>query len=246
MDRKENATPLSPRRQRRRDARTEGILAAASRLLAEEGFEALTMQRLARELDHAPAAVYRYFASKDALLAELQRRVLVAIRELHESRRETLDALLERREAKPRPAALARIVALADAYREFARAEPQRFHLFAQTMGDPRERIAEGPARISYESALVLLEELRDRIADAVAGGALEPGDTMDRAVRLWASLHGIVLVRKLGRFDARAFDVERLADGLYEDLLAGWGAAPAVRRETFTLIAAARRATRR
>ncbi len=245
MIRTTNKPPLSPRRQRRRDARTEDILAAAQGLLVEEGFEALTMQRLANELDHAVAAVYRYFPSKDALLAELQRRVLVAIRDLNEGRREALEALLVRRSAGRKAAGIVRVVALLDAYRDFARDETERFQLFALTVGDPRERIGGDEARATYESALVLLSDLRDRLVGAADEGALDRGDAMDRAVLLWSSVHGLLLVRKLSRFDPRLFDVERLADRLVEDLLRGYGAAPAVLKEALTLTAAARRLAR-
>jgi TetR/AcrR family transcriptional regulator, tetracycline repressor protein len=47
---------------------SEGILAAAVAIADTEGIEALSMRRLAQELDVWPMSVYRYYQDKDALL----------------------------------------------------------------------------------------------------------------------------------------------------------------------------------
>lgn len=56
-----NRTPLSRAR----------ILDASRRLLTEEGLEALTMRRVARELDVWPMGLYRHVADKEALVEAL-------------------------------------------------------------------------------------------------------------------------------------------------------------------------------
>jgi response regulator NasT len=63
-------------RQKRRSAtgtaaRREELLAAAARVFGEKGFAAASMQELAEAMSLKPTAVYHYFASKDALLAEV-------------------------------------------------------------------------------------------------------------------------------------------------------------------------------
>jgi TetR/AcrR family tetracycline transcriptional repressor len=49
----------------------ERILAAARTIVEKEGLDALSMRRLAQELDVWPMSVYRYFSDKDALLDAL-------------------------------------------------------------------------------------------------------------------------------------------------------------------------------
>jgi AcrR family transcriptional regulator len=49
----------------------ERILAAARRIVQDEGLDALSMRRLAQELDVWPMSVYRYFRDKDELLDAL-------------------------------------------------------------------------------------------------------------------------------------------------------------------------------
>jgi AcrR family transcriptional regulator len=60
----------------------ERILSAASRIARREGLEALSMRRLAQELDVWPMSVYTYFRDKDELIdavaAEATREVAVA------------------------------------------------------------------------------------------------------------------------------------------------------------------------
>lgn len=55
--------------------RTEAaIREAALRLIARQGYEALTMRRLAEEVDLGAAALYRYFPNKQAILFGLLER----------------------------------------------------------------------------------------------------------------------------------------------------------------------------
>jgi len=57
----------------------EHILEVARHLVAQEGMTALSMRRLAQELDVWPMSVYRYFQDKDALLDALAAGVAEAI-----------------------------------------------------------------------------------------------------------------------------------------------------------------------
>lgn len=61
-------TPAGRRRQRVR----ESIIAAAERVFAQEGEEGLSIRRLAEEIDYSPAAIYKYFGSKEELVDELK------------------------------------------------------------------------------------------------------------------------------------------------------------------------------
>ncbi len=49
----------------------ETIVEVAERIVADEGFDALTIARVARELGASPMSLYRHFKNKDALLIAL-------------------------------------------------------------------------------------------------------------------------------------------------------------------------------
>jgi TetR/AcrR family tetracycline transcriptional repressor len=57
----------------------ERILEVALGLASTEGIEALSMRRLAHELDVWPMSVYRYFQDKDALLDAMAAQVIDAV-----------------------------------------------------------------------------------------------------------------------------------------------------------------------
>ena len=58
-------------RERVREEMTAEILAVARRHMAHEGAAALSLRSVARDLEMAPSALYRYFDGRDALLSAL-------------------------------------------------------------------------------------------------------------------------------------------------------------------------------
>jgi AcrR family transcriptional regulator len=66
-------TPLSPIAQ--------DVLSVSSALFAERGYYAVAMEEIAAAADVSRATLYRYFSTKDRILAELTRRAVVDIEE---------------------------------------------------------------------------------------------------------------------------------------------------------------------
>jgi hypothetical protein len=65
---------LSPRERRSLRTRT-AILDAALNIINSEGLGALSVRRIAREIDYSPAALYEYFKSKEDIIDGLCRKV---------------------------------------------------------------------------------------------------------------------------------------------------------------------------
>ncbi|MEO3750432.1 TetR/AcrR family transcriptional regulator [Streptomyces sp. B6B3] len=61
------------------DARRRQILEGAARCFARDGFHATSMQDVLRETGLSAGAVYRYFPSKETMIADLAREVLDAV-----------------------------------------------------------------------------------------------------------------------------------------------------------------------
>jgi AcrR family transcriptional regulator len=211
-------TPTTPRA-RRRDANHEKILEAAMGMVADGGLEALSMNRLAAAVDYTPGALYRYFASKDALLSRLVARVLEDIRA-------QLDSAVADLPAQASP--LARVFALVDGDRAYARREPHRFGLLASTMAAPRILL---PAARDAEPVVVMmvaaLQPLADALAAAAAAGLIGAGEVPERTVCLFALLQGVLMLHKQARYAPGILDGEKLATRGVGTLLIGWGAKP-------------------
>ena len=59
------------RREREKQELRTRILDAARELFAEEGYDAVTMRRIAERIEYSPTAIYFHFRDKEALLREL-------------------------------------------------------------------------------------------------------------------------------------------------------------------------------
>jgi AcrR family transcriptional regulator len=59
------------RRAREREETRGKILDAAREMFAQEGYEAVTMRRIAEKIEYSPTAIYFHFRDKEALLREL-------------------------------------------------------------------------------------------------------------------------------------------------------------------------------
>src|SRR2546429_7859732 len=53
----------------------ERLIAAASKVLAQKGYDATTLREIAREANAAPGLVHYYFGGKDQLLVEVLKTV---------------------------------------------------------------------------------------------------------------------------------------------------------------------------
>jgi AcrR family transcriptional regulator len=118
--------PSAPRTARAiaRAELTEAILARAAAQLAEVGPAALSVRQIARDLEMASSAVYRYFPSRDELLTALLVRAFDAMGAAVED----ADAAVAREDLR------GRFTAMATALWTWARAHP---HEYALTYGSP-------------------------------------------------------------------------------------------------------------
>ncbi|HEX4283725.1 MAG TPA: TetR/AcrR family transcriptional regulator [Terracidiphilus sp.] len=70
-------TPTSPSRRLERKERLRGeILAAASRMFADRGYEAVTLREIAQQIGYTHAVIYQHFPDKWHILAELSRETI--------------------------------------------------------------------------------------------------------------------------------------------------------------------------
>jgi AcrR family transcriptional regulator len=206
----------SPPRERRRAATLERILDAALGQVARDGLDGLQMVRLAAEVDFTPGALYRDVASKDELIARLVERTLVAVRE-------RLAAAVPAR-ATP----LGRVMALARAYRTFARREPHRFGLLALALAEPRVLVGDpGHTRSVAVAVVAALTPLADALTAAAEAGALRDGAAVERTLCVFALVHGLAQLPKLGRAAPAPLDADTLVVNGVRTLLIGWGASP-------------------
>jgi AcrR family transcriptional regulator len=73
-------TSTSPSRRAERKERLRGeILAAASKMFAERGYEAVTLREIAKEIGYTHAVIYQHFPDKWHILAELSSETITLL-----------------------------------------------------------------------------------------------------------------------------------------------------------------------
>lgn len=203
---------------RRRALAKARIIDAAEALIAQDGIDALTISRIADAVDLTPAALYRYFTSKDAILAEVMAEVLRALVERERAVRAGLGL------AKAQPRALAGLLLAGHCHAELARQRPERFGLLSLGIADARQLVHDAQVAPVRQATAALFTRLSEAFGDARLCGALADGDDAERAW-IWAfSLHGLLASDKLARRVQADADVVPY-EALLLALLAGWGA---------------------
>lgn len=188
---------------------------SALEVLDEEGFSAVTLRAVAARAGHTPMAVYRHVRNVEDLLRRLVRRVF----EHWESR---VFGLLEENDP------LVRLQRYAEVYATYERDHPHRYDvLFVLPHGMGTRRFPDG----FEERAASTFALLRDAVAK-VAAEASRDDDPVELGLGLWATVHGLVMLRRSGRFpDDRVFEAcyRRTVNRLLGDLAGPGDAVPGV-----------------
>lgn len=220
--------PKAGKRAANRIARTRTYLDCALGIVTAEGFEALTMQRIADDCDAAIGAVYRYFPSKGALVAEVQREAIDRLAASYLISRERSERRFAELDLAPDASALARLVLFGRFFCATADTFPQELRLLQMLMSEWRNVVPDEEGLRLVPTAMRFIGQASDVIAAATVHGVLGDGDPLDRAVTWAAAVAGVLQISRLDHFDAELFDGERLARQLNLDLIVGWGASPA------------------
>ncbi|WP_103337213.1 TetR/AcrR family transcriptional regulator [Amycolatopsis sp. CA-126428] len=191
------AGPEPTRRERYRRRTVAEIKAAAMAQLCEGGAETVSLTAIARSMAMSAPALYRYFACRDELLADLAVDVHLALADALEAH--ALEA------AARGASAAARVAAVAHAYRDWALARPHAYHLAHETAyGSAREHAADRIAAAAQRCMTVFL---------SVVAEAGEPPPAAVRHFGLiwWSRLHGLISLELGGHLAATGVDTALL-----------------------------------
>ncbi len=212
-----HATVRVQPRARRRKANIERILDAATRIVMDDGADALSIKRVADEADYTAGALYRYYPSKNALLTAVVIRVIGEF--------ETRLATLAR--ALPPDAPLTHIFAQVQSYCRFSVEQHNAYALLSRMAAEPHVLFEEMDDAAAIMGAIMrALTPLAQALEAATTAGALAPGEATERTMLLYASLQGVLQLRKQERLaGAIVIDADHMAAVLVRTLLRGWEA---------------------
>lgn len=155
----------------------QALVEAALVLIAEKSPQGFTLSEAAKAADVTPAAVYRHFAGREDLLAEVARQGY-----------EIFAALMEYAFDEGRPTALAAFEATGRAYLAFARKYPGHYMAMFEAGLSPQAYPDLAPVALR---ARAVLERAAEGLSQHLPV-AKRPPATMVSA-HIWAMSHGVV-----------------------------------------------------
>jgi AcrR family transcriptional regulator len=154
------------------------LISAALELLEESGEKELSLRAVARRAGVSPAAPYRHYADREALVSAV---AAVGYRELAQR----LAA------AHPSPSTPEQLASVAIAYVQFALERPALFRIM---FGDPCDR--DNDERVAATAAV-------SAYVRAIVERTFPDADADDLATAIWALVHGLAFLHLDGKLDA-------------------------------------------
>jgi AcrR family transcriptional regulator len=154
----------------------QALVAEAVSVLAEGNPNALSLRELARRLGVSPAAPYRHFVDKQALLVAVAQQGF-----------ELLSAELDTSAGVHPDEPLRQFADIGWAYVRFALRQPQYFQVMFGRAATPQTTFPELLA--AGQSAFGILQRV---IEGGQRSGAVAPGEPRELAVAAWSQVHGL------------------------------------------------------
>jgi AcrR family transcriptional regulator len=185
------------------------ILDAALSIIIKEGFDALTMRKLASRIGMTAPNIYNYFSSKDELYISI---VIRGFEMLHNN----LKAAYQSYEDP-----LSRALSLTNAYMNFGIENSAHYEImfsratpkYNDYVGTPYEKLSAMEYRISMEIAQLAMKAVSE-----LMGGDVSPEEdgVVQNVIRVWSTLHGMVSL-----FNSQIIGyVARDAKSVYEKII--------------------------
>lgn len=174
---------IPERKERQRRDRKRRILDAAERLFAKDGYQNVSMRKIAKEIEYSTTVIYSLFRDKSEIIDQL-------IAEGYRGVYRRYEEILAHRPDSP----LETLNSIITEYVAFALENPNHYGLWFATS---EIRVVDGQLRMrhggrSYHVYHVWL----DRIDECKAEGLLPDRDTLTLFQLIWGSVHGLISLR--------------------------------------------------
>jgi AcrR family transcriptional regulator len=153
------------------------ILEASMKLFVEEGFEAVTIRKIADLIEYSPTTVYLYFKDKDEIFYSL-----------HDEGFEKLQEFNRNLPSIQNP--LVRLHKMGENYIRFGMDHREYYNLmFIQS--EPMDKISE--LGCDWAPGDTALARLKETVTECMEKGYLAKGDPEQVSLSVWSFVHGLV-----------------------------------------------------
>lgn len=196
---------IKERRQRQRQQLREGILSAAREIASVEGWQAVTIRKIAALIEYSPPVIYEHFESKDEIFLELMRMgyagQLEAVEAAASAASDPEEALLE----------------MGHAWMDFAFRSPDLYQVMYGLGGVP---FSAAETRKEGEKIAVPMVKA---IEEILRKDGRKVQDLEGKVTLLWATAHGLVALTMVGRIPGGQEEARSLAEHTIRDYLTAW-----------------------
>jgi AcrR family transcriptional regulator len=203
---------ITERRERERQDTRAKIMDAARDLFAREGYEAVSMRRIAETIEYSPTAIYVHFRDKQDLLFQICQADFAALAQ----------GVVELQKVKD---PIERIRRMGHAYIRFAVQHPNHYRLMFMTPVDlPPELVMQDANHGNVDRDSYAL--LKQTCQEAIDQGRIRPEyqDADLVAQTFWSAVHGVAslhIVKCTSPWIAWS-GVERLSEATVDSILRG------------------------
>ncbi|MGA9076133.1 MAG: TetR/AcrR family transcriptional regulator [Candidatus Sulfotelmatobacter sp.] len=172
---------VKERRARERSETRDKILDAARELFVTEGYEGVSMRRVAEKIEYSPTAIYVHFADKQELFHELCQQDYARLAEVFQSSAMSSDPI-------------ERLKQIGSTYTEFGVRYPNHYKFMFMTPHPPHEP-DEVDRKIMGNPEVDAYAFLKWAVQQAIDAGCLreELQDAELISQTLWAAIHGVI-----------------------------------------------------
>ena len=166
---------VQERKAREKQELRQEILGAARDLFIEQGYEAVSMRKIADRIEYSPTTIYLYFKDKDDLFDCLCS--------------DTFEKLVEQLESIPEGDPVEGLRAGLRAYIDFGVAHPAQYRVTFMT---PLDGHCPGKGRMRNETGERAFSCLRNAVGACVSAGRFRVIDLEVTSQAIWAAAHGV------------------------------------------------------
>lgn len=178
---------ISERKEKQKQEIRKMILDASMKLFVEQGFENVSIRKIADLIEYSPTTVYLYFKDKDDILFNLHELGFQKMAEYNEGLWDIKNPLL-------------RLYKMGENYIKFGLSHPEFYDvMFIQR--SPMV-VVEQSIDCEWKSGDVVLGRLKDTLQEAMDKELITKGDLNAVAMSIWSLVHGLVSLSIRGRFN--------------------------------------------
>ena len=195
---------IKQRKDREREEKKDLILDAAKRISIEEGFEKVSIRKIAEEIEYSPGTIYLYFKNRDEILFELHN---IAFQKFYKEQlkishiTEPFEKLREHGRV----------------YIKFGLDNPDLYELMfiVQAPGNEIE------SSQSWNEGMKTFDFLRSNVQECLDAGYFKGSDANTLSIAMWSLVHGIVslYLRKRMAMVPKEF-IKPVLFGAYESMI--------------------------